>query len=77
MFEFCSSQYRFKYPKAGEQNSSLAIKVFDLDNIRTYNFDIGKEQDIYIPRIMWSKRENELIVFKMNRLSNLCKNMTC
>ena len=64
------SQYRFKYPKAGEQNSSLAIKVFDLDNIRTYNFDIGKEQDIYIPRIMWSKRENELIVFKMNRLQN-------
>ena len=64
------SQYRFKYPKAGEQNSSLAIKVFDLNNNRTYNFDIGNEKDIYIPRIMWSKRENELIVFKMNRLQN-------
>ena len=45
------SKYKFKYPKAGEQNSSLAIKVYDLNNNRTYNFDIGDEEDIYIPRI--------------------------
>jgi dipeptidyl-peptidase 4 len=64
------SQYKFKYPKAGENNSSIAIKVFDLDNKRIYNFDIGNEADIYIPRMKWSKRNNELIVFKMNRLQN-------
>ena len=64
------SKYKFKYPKAGEQNSSLAIKVYDLNNNRTYNFDIGDEEDIYIPRIMWSKNNHELIVFRMNRLQN-------
>jgi len=64
------SQYKFKYPKAGEDNSLIAVKVFDLDNLKTFDFDIGKNPDIYIPRIIWSKGNNELIVFKMNRLQN-------
>ena len=64
------SQYKFKYPKAGEDNSLIAVKVFDLDNLKTFDFDIGKNPDIYIPRIIWSKGNNELIVFKMNSLQN-------
>ena len=64
------TQYKFKYPKAGEDNSLVAIKVFDFDNLKTFDFDIGKNPDIYIPRIIWSKKDNELIVFKMNRLQN-------
>ena len=42
------SQYKFKYPKAGEDNSLIAVKVFDLDNLKTFDFDIGKNHDIYI-----------------------------
>ena len=64
------SQYKFKYPKAGEENSIIKIKIFDFKDSKTYDFDIGKNSDIYIPRIMWSKNNNELIVFKMNRLQN-------
>ena len=64
------SQYKFKYPKAGEENSIIKIKIFDFKDLKTYDFDIGKNSDIYIPRIMWSKNNNELIVFKMNRLQN-------
>ena len=63
-------QYKFKYPKAGEDNSLIAVKIFDLDNLKTFDFDIGKNPDIYIPRMIWSKGNNELIVFKMNRLQN-------
>ena len=64
------SQYKFKYPKAGEDNSLIAVKVYDLDNLKTFDFDIGNNPDIYIPRMIWSKGNNELIVFKMNRLQN-------
>ncbi|MBL6871395.1 MAG: S9 family peptidase [Flavobacteriales bacterium] len=64
------SQYKFKYPKAGEKNSIIKIKIFDFKDSKSYDFDIGKNSDIYIPRIMWSKNNNELIVFKMNRLQN-------
>ena len=64
------SQYKFKYPKAGEDNSLISVKVFDLENLKTFAFDIGKNPDVYIPRMIWTKGDNELIVFKMNRLQN-------
>jgi dipeptidyl-peptidase-4 len=68
--ELYPSQYQFKYPKAGEANSKVSIKVYELDNKKHHHFNTGQNSDIYIPRMMWSKRNNELIVFKMNRLQN-------
>ena len=64
------THYKFKYPKAGEDNSLISIRIFDTQYDRHFIFDIGNNPDIYIPRIMWSKRKDELIVFKMNRLQN-------
>ena len=64
------THYKFKYPKAGEDNSLISIRIFDTQYDRHFVFDIGNNPDIYIPRIMWSKRRDELIVFKMNRLQN-------
>ena len=64
------TQYEFKYPKAGESNSEIAIKVHNLLSKKTRSFDLGLNPDIYVPRMMWSKNDNELVVFKMNRLQN-------
>ena len=44
----------FKYPKAGEDNSVLSVYVYDLAGNKTIMVDIGKETDIYIPRIQWT-----------------------
>ena len=64
------TQYKFKYPKAGEDNSIVSIFVYELNQERTTPFDIGTDSDIYIPRIKWSKDSNILTVQKMNRLQN-------
>lgn len=64
------THYKFKYPKAGEDNSVVSVNVFDLNSKRTTAFDVGTDPDIYLPRIKWSKAKDELIVFKMNRLQN-------
>ena len=64
------THYKFKYPKAGEDNLLISIRIFDTQYDRHFVFDVGNNPDIYIPRIMWSKRRDELIVFKMNRLQN-------
>jgi dipeptidyl-peptidase 4 len=61
--------YRFKYPKAGEKNSEISIKIYDLASAAVKNVDLGKETDIYIPRMKWSE-DNRLAVFKMNRYQN-------
>ena len=62
--------YKYKYPKAGENNSVVGIYVYDLNSGKTASMDIGKETDIYIPRIKWTKDDNVLSIQRMNRLQN-------
>jgi dipeptidyl-peptidase-4 len=64
------SQYKFKYPKAGEANSIVSVHIYDLTTEKTITVDIGKETDIYIPRIIWTTDANTLSVQRMNRLQN-------
>ncbi len=62
--------YRFKYPKAGEANSTVEISVYDLAKKQSTKMDIGTEKDIYIPRINWTKNSNLLAIRRLNRLQN-------
>lgn len=64
------TDYRFKYPKAGEDNSVIEILVYDLTNSQTVRMDIGAEEDIYIPRIYWTHSPDVLSIIRMNRLQN-------
>ena len=61
--------YSYKYPKAGEKNSLVSVHIYDLLTGRTVQVDVGPEPDQYIPRLVWSPRE-ELAVVRMNRLQN-------
>lgn len=60
-------QYKYKYPKAGEANSRVEIRIYDLKNGKTITSDLGSETDIYIPRIKWTIDHNTLAVYRMNR----------
>lgn len=62
--------YTYKYPKAGEVNSVVEIRVHNLTNNTTVTVNTGKETDQYIPRIKWTKKNNELCVYVLNRLQN-------
>ncbi len=61
-------QVRYKYPKAGEQNSIVKIAVYDLSSNETTWMDIGDKKNIYIPRIEWTQSSNVLAISRMNRL---------
>jgi dipeptidyl-peptidase 4 len=63
-------QYKYKYPKAGERNSVVQVKIYDVQNKTTANVDLGKETDQYIPRIKWVGDASKLCVYRMNRLQN-------
>ena len=62
--------YSFKYPKAGEDNSIVEIYVYNLENGKTVKMDTGKETDIYLPRIAWTKDPNVLAIQRLNRHQN-------
>ena len=62
--------YKYKYPKAGENNSIVSILMYDLKTGKTQTMDIGTEKDQYIPRIKWTQDPNILSIQRMNRLQN-------
>lgn len=68
--ELYPEQYKFKYPKAGEENSVVSINVCDINTGVSSNVNIGSEKDQYIPRIEWTQDNNKLCVMRMNRHQN-------
>ncbi|HMU46921.1 MAG TPA: S9 family peptidase [Chitinophagaceae bacterium] len=64
-----NKQYEYKYPKAGEDNSNVEIHIYDVASHKDVKAQF-EEGDIYIPRIKWTKDDNQLVVFWMNRHQN-------
>lgn len=68
--ELYPSVYSYKYPKAGEANSKVSVHVYDIQDKTTLTMDTGEEQDIYLPRIRWTKDPKRLAIIRLNRLQN-------
>lgn len=76
--EFTMTNYRddaypeyvtFKYPKVGAKNSKVSIIIYNVTDNAVAKVKMAKPME-YIPRIVWSKDPNKLIVFNMNRHQN-------
>ncbi|MCB0431115.1 MAG: S9 family peptidase [Flavobacteriales bacterium] len=63
-------EYRFKYPKAGEENAKVSVLVYDLKNKKITQTGIRTSPDEYIPRVKWTHDPNLLCVYFMNRHQN-------
>lgn len=63
-------ELRYKYPKAGQDNSEVSLHVFDTKNNATTNVDLGGVQNYYIPKIKFSTKANLLTVVTSNRHQN-------
>lgn len=68
--ELYPEHHRYKYPKAGEDNSVVTIHVYDLETGVTTTMDVGEETDQYIPRIQWTADPQTLAILRLNRLQN-------
>lgn len=67
-----NKDYRYKYPKAGEANSSVSIHIYDVASGKQVPAQF-QQGDVYIPRIKWTQDDSKLVVFWMNRLQNNLK----
>ena len=63
-------EYRFKYPKAGEQNAIVTIHIYNVSSGKTLDVDIGDQDDQYIPRVLWTNNPESLSVQRLNRHQN-------
>ena len=69
--ELYPSPYTFKYPKAGEDNSKVTAQLFSLSTKKTNPIELGDYE--YIPRLNFSKTDNNLILITLNRHQNHIK----
>lgn len=58
-------QFKYKYPKAGEDNSKVTAHVLTIKSGKEINLNLGEYE--YIPRLSWSKTANQLILQTLNR----------
>ena len=63
-------EYRYKYPKAGEDNSVVDIWVYDFLTGKSMKMNTGSENDQYLPRMLWADNSGWLAVQRLNRLQN-------
>lgn len=65
------SYYNFKYPKAGEKNSTVTLHSYCVQTRDTKHLDVPLDEDGYIPRITFTKNSDQLAVMTLNRQQNL------
>ncbi|MEB2341421.1 MAG: S9 family peptidase [Flavobacteriia bacterium] len=71
------TEYRFKYPKAGEANSTVSLHVYDLAKGTTAAIPLGTpDTDIYLPRFGFTGN-NTVWFMRLNRLQNEKLIYTC
>ena len=65
------SYYNFKYPKAGEKNSTVTLHSYCVQTRDTKHLDVPLDEDGYIPRITFTKNSDQLAVMTLNRQQKL------
>ena len=68
--------FSFKYPKAGERNSTVQLWVADLATGARTRIDTGTESDQYLPRIGWTP-DGKLWFQRLNRRQNTFEVILC
>jgi len=60
----------FKYPKAGEKNSTVKVLVHEVRSKANIEVEIGCDSNMYVPRLKWTPDANSLVVMRVNRNQN-------
>ena len=64
------SELRFKYPKAGENNSVVSAQLYRLDSAKTIALNLSNFKNYYIPDVYKTAKPDEIILITSERLQN-------
>ena len=64
------SEMRFKYPKAGENNSVVSAQLYRLNSAKTIALDLSNFKNYYIPDVYKTAKADEIILITSERLQN-------
>lgn len=63
--------YEYKYPKAGEVNSTVSVHSYDIKSRVTRDLKVPVDKDGYIPRVQFTGEKDKLMVLTLNRHQDL------
>ncbi|WP_295222801.1 S9 family peptidase [uncultured Chryseobacterium sp.] len=64
------TEMRYKYPKAGENNSVVSAQLYRLDNGKTMPLNLGAFKNYYIPNVFQTAKADEIILITSERIQN-------
>ncbi len=64
------SEMRFKYPKAGEQNSEVSAFLYQLNSGKLSKIDLGQFKNYYISNVIQTSKADEIILITSQRIQN-------
>jgi len=62
--------YSYKYPKAGENNSTVVVYAYNVETKDIKKMDVPLDADSYIPNIQFTENPDQLAVMTLNRTQN-------
>lgn len=63
--------YNYKYPKAGEKNSTVTVHAYDVMTKDTKELKVPNGTGYYIPRITFTTNDDQLAIMTLNRQQNM------
>lgn len=63
-------ELKYKYPKAGENNSVVSLFLYQLKDQKQVKLDLSSFENYYIPKLFKTQKNNELVVGTSNRHQN-------
>ncbi|KMQ72628.1 S9 family peptidase [Chryseobacterium koreense] len=64
------SEMRFKYPKAGENNSVVSAQLYRLDTGKNISLNLSGFRNYYIPNVIQTKKADEIVLITSERIQN-------
>ncbi|WP_312761103.1 S9 family peptidase [Epilithonimonas sp.] len=64
------TEMRYKYPKAGETNSTVSAQLYQLSSGKTSKLNLESFENYYIPQIFQTNDSNEIVIATSNRHQN-------
>ncbi|MBO4503984.1 MAG: S9 family peptidase [Bacteroidales bacterium] len=65
--ELYPTDFKYKYPKAGEDNSLVDVYIYDIASGNLSKVDLGDNTNCYFPRVYWMPNSRDAIILKLNR----------
>lgn len=63
-------EMKFKYPKAGEENSKVSAHLYRLDSGKAMKIDLSGFKNYYIPNVIQTAKADEVILVTSERVQN-------